>query len=184
MKTGELAPALASTRVQRLRDNGAARVDPARMAQLEALELRLEEQPDAIRALLQARMELAMQLLEERMAQMRHRPADPVAPAGAQQPLRLPAITDSSEMGSVTRFRRSWAAGRAQQRVAAATARKPMNAGPLNSHMLVLQALEMMQALPGDYLRRFLTHVETLQWLETAQAEGSPAAKPKRRRGG
>ncbi|MDF2465844.1 MAG: hypothetical protein K0Q43_4079 [Ramlibacter sp.] len=48
--------------------------------------------------------------------------------------------------------------------------------------MLVLQALDMMQALPGDYLRRFLTHIETLQWLETAQAQGSPAGKPKRKK--
>ena len=184
MKTGEFVPVAVKTRVQRLRDKGAARVDPARMAQLEALERRLEEQPDAVRALLHARMEVAVQTLEERIAQVPLQPAEPAPPAGAKQLLRLPAGTDSSEMGSVTRFRRSWAAGRAQERVAAATASKPTNAGPLNSHMLVLQALEMMQALPGDYLRRFLTHIETLQWLETAQAEGSPAAKPKRRRGG
>ena len=83
---------------------------------------------------------------------------------------------------SVIRFRRSWANGRAQERVAAATASKPRNAGPLNSHMLVLQALDMMQSLPGDYLRRFLTHIETLQWLESAQAQGAPAGKPKRKK--
>jgi hypothetical protein len=48
--------------------------------------------------------------------------------------------------------------------------------------MLVLQALDMMQSLPGDYLRRFLTHIETLQWLESAQAQAAPPGKPKRKK--
>jgi DUF2894 family protein len=178
MSTGEAV----RTRVRQLRDKGAARVDPARMVQLEALARRLEGQPDAVRTLLEERLELAMHALEARLAQVpSHLPARAHA-ASAQQLPQLPRPSDSSEMGSVIRFRRSWANGRAQERVAAATARKPRNAGPLNSHMLVLQSLDMMQALPGDYLRRFLTHIETLQWLETAQAQGTPAVKPKRRK--
>jgi hypothetical protein len=52
-----------------------------------------------------------------------------------------------------------------------AIARKPANAGPLNSHVLVLQALGMMQTLSPEYLRRFLAHVEALQWLELAQGK-------------
>ena len=176
--TGELF----HTRVRQLRDKGAARVDPARMAQLEALARRLTNQPDAVRALLQERLEAAMHALEERLAQVPSQPPARIHVAKARQLPQLPRTSNTSEMGSVTRFRRSWANGRAQERAAAATARKPRNAGPLNSHMLVLQSLDMMQALPGDYLRRFLTHIETLQWLETAQAQGSPAARPKRRK--
>jgi hypothetical protein len=157
------------------------------MAQLEALARRLADQPDAVRALLQERLEAAMHALEHalemRVAQVPIQlPARVHAAARARQLPQLPRAPDSTEMGSVVRFRRSWANGRAQESVAAATARKPRNAGPLNSHMLVLQALDMMQALPGDYLRRFLTHIETLQWLETAQAQGSPAGKPKRKK--
>lgn len=178
MNAGEIVQA----RVQRLRDKGAAGVDPARMAQLEALARRLEGQPEAVRALLQQRLEAAMDALEARVAQ-----APSVAPArtrSAGAPLlpQLPRTAGSSEMKSVARFRRTWASGRAQERVAAATASKPEKAGPLNSHMLVLQSLQMMQSLPGDYLRRFLTHVETLQWLELAQDHGSTAGKARRRK--
>jgi hypothetical protein len=172
-------------RVQQLRDKGAARVDPAQLAQLDALARRLADQPDAVRALLQERLETAMQALEERLAQVPSPPPARLPVAKARQLPQLPQLprpSGTSEMGSVTRFRRSWANGRAQERVAAATTRKPPNAGPLNSHMLVLQSLDMMQALPGDYLRRFLTHIETLQWLETAQTHGSPAGRPKRKK--
>jgi len=178
MKTAEPA----QTRVRQLRNKGAARIDPARMAQLEALARRLEGQPDGVRARLQERLELAMEALEERLVQAPGHPPSRAHAADAQQPPRLPRIADSPEMGSVIRFRRSWANGRAQERVEAAAASRPRNAGPLNSHMLVLQALDMMRALPGDYLRRFLTHVETLQWLETAQARATPAGKPRRRK--
>jgi len=167
-------------RVQQLRDKGAAKVDPARMAQIEALAARLADQPDAVKALLQARMEVALHALEERVAQAPH-PLPHRTNAAVRRP-QLPRSADSPELASVIRFRRSWANGRAQERIAAATASKPRNAGPLNSHMLVLQALDMMQALPGDYLRRFLTHIETLQWLESAQAQGAPAGKSKRKK--
>ena len=178
MKTNDSVPA----RVRQLRDKGAARVDPARMAQLEALARRLADQPDAVRALLQERLDAAVHAFEERVAQVpRQLPARALA-ANAQQLPQLPRTPAASEMGSVIRFRRSWANGRAQERVAAATASKPRNAGPLNSHMLVLQALDMMQSLPGDYLRRFLTHIETLQWLESAQAQAAPPGKPKRKK--
>ena len=131
-------------------------------------------------------MELALHALEERVAQVpRQMPRQLPTPTRAAPvpPLpQLPRCGDASEMQSVVRFRRTWTNGRAHERVAAAAARKPQNAGPLNSHMLVLQALDMMQALPGDYLRRFLTHVETLQWLEAAQAPGSSAGKPRRKK--
>lgn len=168
-------------RLQRLREQGAARLDPPRMAQLEALARRLEGQPEAVRALLLARMQVAVDALEVRVAQVKNQPPARIRVA-RPQPLQLPTPAAAPEMKSVARFRRSWANGRAQERVAAATARKPRNAGPLNSHMLVLQTLDMMQAMPGDYLRRFLTHVETLQWLESAQAQGAIAGRPKRKK--
>lgn len=178
MKAGDDAAA----RLQQLRDMGAERVDAARLAQLEALVRRLPGQPDAVRALLHERLDVAMQALEERVAQAPgHQPARAHAAKPRQMP-QLPQTIPSSEMGSVSRFRRAWGNARAYERVADATQRKPRNAGPLNSHMLVLQALDMMQALPGDYLRRFLTHIETLQWLESAQAQGAPAGKSKRKK--
>lgn len=178
MKTGESA----TERLKHLRDKGAAQVDAARMAQLEALARRLATQPDSVRALLLEKLDAAMDALEMRVPQAPGQPPARAPARRAQQLAAWPRPAESSEMGSVTRFRRSWANGRAQASVEAATQRKPKNAGPLNSHMLVLQLLDMMRALPGDYLRRFLTQVETLQWLETAQAQGSFAGRPKRRK--
>lgn len=93
------------------------------------------------------------------------------------------------ELASVRRFRRTWTSQRSLERVEQAVARKPANAGPLNSHALVLQSLAVMRALSPDYLRRFLAQVESLQWLERAKqqypaqaAKGARGAKAKRRK--
>ena len=66
-------------------------------------------------------------------------------------------------------FRKSWERGRTLDRFEQAIARTPANAGPLNSHALVLRSLAQMRELSTDYLRRFLVHAETLQWLEKAR---------------
>ncbi|QJW85699.1 DUF2894 domain-containing protein [Ramlibacter terrae] len=66
--------------------------------------------------------------------------------------------------------------------VAEAVARRPAQAGPLNSHVLVLQTLGMMRELSPDYLRRFIEHVETLQWLEQAAPPAPAAPRPARKR--
>jgi len=181
-------------RIAQLGSRGAARVDPARYAHLQALTARLASQRDDVRAVLQARVCAAIDALGARLPQAAQDLA-PVAlpevmprrarvPTPAKQPVRQPSLPRTSdapdgagELASVIRFRRAWNSGRAQERVAAAAARMPYNAGPLNSHMLVLQSLEMMRGLPGDYLRRFLTHVESLQWLETAQAQAASAGR-------
>jgi hypothetical protein len=72
---------------------------------------------------------------------------------------------------SAQRFRESWERLSAEDAVVQATHRAPENAGPLNSHMLVLRTLGLMAELSPHYLRRFLAHTETLLWLEQAQAQ-------------
>lgn len=116
----------------------------------------------------------------------------------ASQALRGPALpgqTDAPhepnaqvELASVRRFRQAWSHQRTQDQVTRAVARKPTQAGPLNSHALALQSLALMQALSPDYLRRFMLQVESLQWLDQAarqypavQGKGAKAAKPARR---
>lgn len=91
--------------------------------------------------------------------------AEPALPGEAQDPDELP---------SARRFHRAWNRGRTLDQVEQALARRPSNAGPLNSHALVLQSLDLMRALSPDYLRRFVVHVESLQWLEST---GTPAAR-------
>ena len=94
----------------------------------------------------------------------------------AASPASAPADAASSrELASVRRFRSAWGRKRSQEQLQEALARKPAQAGPLNSHVLVLQALELMNELSPDYLRHFLLQVESLQWLEQARER---AARP------
>lgn len=72
------------------------------------------------------------------------------------------------ELRSAARFRETWSRISAEEEVTQAVERAPDNAGPLNSHMLVLRTLGLMQKLSPDYLRRFLSHAETLLWLDQA----------------
>jgi hypothetical protein len=90
--------------------------------------------------------------------------------AAAAEPLASGESRDPEELASVRRFRRAWDRSHALDRLADAAARRPANAGPLNSHMLVLRSLDLMRALSPDYLRRFLVQIEALQWLEDAVA--------------
>lgn len=111
------------------------------------------------------------------------------AKAAACEKTALPGeAPDEHELLSARRFRRAWETCRTHDEVEEAVARKPANAGPLNSHVLVLHALGMMQTLSPEYLRRFLAHAEALQWLEQArekyphpQAAQAKAAKAARR---
>ena len=83
------------------------------------------------------------------------------------------------ELRSAQRFRATWERLGAEQTVVQATHRAPENAGPLNSHMLVLRTLGLMLELSPHYLRRFLAHTETLLWLEQAQGQLKQAVADK-----
>jgi Protein of unknown function (DUF2894) len=84
------------------------------------------------------------------------------------------------DLRSAQRFRETWERLGAEEAVVRATHRAPENAGPLNSHMLVLRTLGLMSELSPHYLRRFLSQTETLLWLEQAQGQlKAPAGKGK-----
>lgn len=87
----------------------------------------------------------------------------------------------NSEMASVRRFRQTWSRMATEDRMDQALGRGPLNAGPLNSHMLVLRSLALMRKLSPDYLQRFLLHADTLLWLEQAIQKSAPVkVKPAR----
>ncbi|MDW5443088.1 DUF2894 domain-containing protein [Polaromonas sp. SM01] len=94
----------------------------------------------------------------------------------------LSNLAASSEMASVRRFRESWSRMAAEDQVKQSVGRGPANAGPMNSHMLVLRSLALMRKLSPDYLQRFMSHVETLLWLDQAnQKFALTKTKPVRR---
>jgi hypothetical protein len=89
------------------------------------------------------------------------------------------------ELPSARRFRQAWNTAHTLEQVQQALARKPAQAGPLNSHALVVESLALMRCASPEYLRRFLQYAESLQWLEQARAQVPRAqakpAKPARR---
>ena len=82
----------------------------------------------------------------------------------------------NGEMRSLRRFRQVWTKVAAQDKVQRALHREPRNAGPLNSHMLVLRTIELMRDLSPDYLGRFVTQLDTLLWLEQASPRATASA--------
>lgn len=58
-----------------------------------------------------------------------------------------------------------------------ALAQAPQNAGPINSHSLVLRALGFMRETSPDYLNRFMGYVETLLCLDAANTSPSAVKK-------
>jgi hypothetical protein len=85
-------------------------------------------------------------------------------------------------MKSLRRFRQTWAQLATDQQVSQALASGPDNAGPLNSHRLVIRTLALLRDLSPDYLRRFVSQVDVLLWLDQANqqlalASSRPAGK-------
>ncbi|MGE0347855.1 DUF2894 domain-containing protein [Hydrogenophaga sp.] len=84
------------------------------------------------------------------------------------------------ELRSARAFRETWSRIAAEDEVTEAVQRGPDNAGPLNSHMLVLRTLGLLRELSPDYLRRFLAHADTLLWLDqTGELLRQPSRKGK-----
>ncbi len=168
-----------AARLDALHRQGAARVAPARWRQLQALADRLPSQPGPVQAVLQARLQTVLLGLEQRVAAAAGHTTEPSATAAAVQPPTWPDTPRiPRELAGAARFRRVWSHARAQDSVAQATAQRPANAGPLNSQVLALQSLQRM---PPAYLRRFLAHMEALQWLQAVAPQVAPA--PRKRRG-
>lgn len=182
---------LAALRAQR-----AAQLDPASFRALEALARRIPGQPETVRRLLAQKLQAGLADYAARFVQGRqHEDPARVRPVSGAACLPLAQLNDylrtataarhgtdesgeREELANVRRFRQAWVRGRALDQLEQAAARKPANAGPLNSHALVLQSLVLMRDLSPDYLRRFLGYVESLQWLEQAR-EKYPRADPR-----
>jgi len=82
-----------------------------------------------------------------------------------------------SELKAIRNFRNTWAKLSVDRQVAQAIEQAPENAGPLNSHRLVLRSLELMRDIAPDYLTRFVSYVDTLLWLDQADRKSKPLVK-------
>lgn len=75
------------------------------------------------------------------------------------------------ELKSIRYFRNTWSKLSAEKQVTQALLQAPKNAGPINSHMLVLRSLAMMRGISPDYLNRFMSYADTLLRLDPATQE-------------
>lgn len=177
-------------RLRALRQAGAARLDPVLWHYIEELNTRAGTQTGSTRALLNDKLHRVLTEFETRLrlqAIATRQPTDtsnakpmpsPMAvllqemvPAADTAPTapRHTATGWPKESARVRQFRRQLRKISVQKQVSQAIAQAPQNAGPINSHMLVLRALGLMQGISPDYLNRFMTHADTLLCLEDAE---------------
>lgn len=79
-----------------------------------------------------------------------------------------------AELKALSYFRSTWSRLSLERQLSDAFAQAPENAGPLNSHHLVLQALGQMREISPEYLRQFMSYVDALLWLEQADGSRNP----------
>lgn len=185
-----LDPGLA---IAALRERGAHQLDPVRFRYIEALARRAQVHGGAGRAVLDAKLVEALAQYGQRYVAPLAKPAtaapQPPGPlAGLLQHMARHAHGQAStargatlptarpaEPQALNYFRTTWAKLKLAQQLSRSLAQQPQNAGPLNSHRLVLRSLQMMREISPAYLGRFMAYVEALQWLNQAATVGAAA---------
>jgi hypothetical protein len=83
------------------------------------------------------------------------------------------------ELKALSESRSTWQRLSVDQQLNRSLEKVPDNPGPLNSQLLVLRSLRLMQDISPAYLKRFMAHVEALLWLEGASSGNpGPGAAP------
>jgi hypothetical protein len=184
-----------------LRLDGVRQFDPVRFHYIEALALRASAHQGSVKRILDGKLEAALTALRLRFEQARseEQSARGVPEAAAQQQTlgdlvrhiaqhspqkadgRLDApVAPRVELKSVRYFRNTWSRLSAEKQVTHALDQAPKNAGPINSHAVVLRSLALMRDISPDYLNRFMSYVDTLLCLDQGDKGALPAAKPPR----
>lgn len=173
--------------LESLRAEGADRHDPVGYRYLETMAARLLTQPPAVQEVLARRLQQAIAVYADKAraasaqvaGDFKPQTPSPLAQLNSELAARAQAEADrvrmeggisASEMKSVRQFSEVWSRISAEQQVEKALDRGPENAGPLNPHKLMLRSLSLMRSLSPDYLRRFLSQMDSLVWLEQANA--------------
>jgi len=173
-----------------LRAAGAQQVDAVHLHYLEVLALRAATQQGRVRDKLEGRFALAVEAFRSRLnasepasqpyvePESHARPDLPRSPLanltrylGAHLPQPVPQSSATErparhELKSVRQFRNTWSKLSAEHQLNRALDQAPRNAGPINSHMLVLKSLALMRDISPDYLNRFMAYADALLCLE------------------
>ena len=196
-----VAPGLA---LDALRAQGAPLHDPVHFAFVEALARRSAVHAGAVRQLLDARLAQALADCAARCAQRLARPgqgqpvpaargrAGPLTDllrhldppghppaalvAGAASVSATPSVpAQPAELKAWRQFRQTWARLSVDRQLIRSQAQLPPNPGPLNSQLLALRSLQLMQDIAPGYLQAFVAQVEVLLWLDQASLGPAPA---------
>ncbi len=81
------------------------------------------------------------------------------------------------ELKTIRNFRSTWSKLSVENQVTKALEQAPKNAGPINSHMLVLRSLALMRDISPDYLNRFMSYADTLLCLDQGEKEKPATSK-------
>ncbi len=131
-----------------------------------------------LRATLDARKQCAAfgELVAYLEPAMAREPQHPSAPHTASHTTE--AVSPTLELKTVRESRDTWARLSVDKQLALAMKQAPENAGPINSHMLILRSLAMMQAISPDYLNCMVSYVDTLLALNPGEV-AAPVKKKK-----
>ncbi|WP_342619385.1 DUF2894 domain-containing protein [Rhodoferax sp. GW822-FHT02A01] len=191
-----------------LRQHSGAQREQVRLHYLDLLATRVQTQQEPVKRMLEAKLIRALQELQSRLDQNQppsvHDGAQATGAASAMSPLRalvhslsqysadsrdasdaLAQRADATarpELKSVRKFRKTWSRLSTDKQLRQALDQAPKNAGPINSHMLVLRSLALMRDISPDYMNRFMSYADALLCLEQSEKTTLPAAKPRRAR--
>ena len=103
-----------------------------------------------------------------------HMPTLQAADAGSASST---APNPPSELKAVQHFRSSWTRIYREKQLGDALEQAPKNAGPINSHILMLRSLALMRDLAPGYLHRFMAYADTLLCLDQQQPDRVESVK-------
>lgn len=184
---------LLTARLAALRMQGADHNAPVRFAYLEDLLLRARTRGGPVAERLLVRVAQGLEQFEsglgKRGAKEERVPVSQVlrglqnqlqgeAPGEAATPPSNPILSGAPmTLKSVDVLRDTWVKLKQSQRVTEAICQPPENAGPLNSHHLVIRSLETLRNLSPAYLAHFMEYVDTVLLLQPAPVQESARAR-------
>lgn len=184
-----------------LRRAGADQFDPVRLHYLQVLATRASAHEGSVKRILDGKLAQGLATFRERFEQAQRDAKDPMAPSKESEPRaslgelvrymaqHSPDPAEGSfdghvglrrELKTTRYFRNTWSKLSVDKQVTQAIKQAPKNAGPINSHMLVLRSLALMREISPDYLNRFTSYVDALLCLDQCNKEKQVIAKKPR----
>ena len=177
-----------------------AAFDPVGWHYAEQLSLRAAQATGPAQVLLHVKHQQALQTVQARWqaaqaSDLHAQPRVPARPSPTPSPSPLAQLVQDIAPGAsqgqsgqstareaeslhIQAFRKQLGHISVQKQVRQALAQAPQNAGPINSHSLVLRSLAWMQEASPHYLDRFMGYVDTLLCLDTC---GTPKLAVKKK---